>query len=412
MNTISRMLQRLQKWSKAGFGQSLSMRRSPVSKSFRPVMEQLDERVMPAVSAASPVAATPLMGVVQLQVTYPDQQTAVGTGALIDGTHVLTAAHLLYSASDGGYATSVEAIPPAIGTAATLPIAFASYERVDPSWISFSNANPGMTSASAEDIGLVTLSQSIGNSADYFSIGHIDNKSALKGATFQTAGYPALTGSASSYLYSETGDALGAASNDTIGFSQSSLPAVPGQSGSPVYQTENGHSVIYGVLAGADGFAATDTVYAARITSSINTEVKNWLKADNAKHGASSSELQHPVVTDAQINARVAATPAIQALDVGWASNPNGWYNTNLYNQYWYDPSSVYNSLNYQPYYGPQFAQAPYYGSSANDFATLQYLQDLYGYGTSPYSMGLYPGGASDAAMPEYDWNELPFTAW
>jgi V8-like Glu-specific endopeptidase len=91
---------------------------------------------------------------------------------MIDSTHVLTAAHLLYSAPDGGYATSIVAIPDANGSAAPFGVAYGTYERVDPSWLGLSQSHTGTTSPNVNDIGLVTLDQPIGNSTGWFKLGY------------------------------------------------------------------------------------------------------------------------------------------------------------------------------------------------------------------------------------------------
>jgi hypothetical protein len=48
-------------------------------------------------SPADPQAGSPLQGVAKVFVTYPDGKEAVGSGALVDSYHVVTAGHILYS---------------------------------------------------------------------------------------------------------------------------------------------------------------------------------------------------------------------------------------------------------------------------------------------------------------------------
>jgi hypothetical protein len=171
------MFNLLSKWS---FRTSTRSRARSVAPTRRLDLEALEERSLMSASPIAPtavvnaptIAATSaLMGVVELEVTYPDHQTAVGTGAMIDCSHVLTAAHLLYSAKDGGYATSIEAIPAADGLGHPVGVAYGTYERVDPSWLSYNPSHPGATSPTVEDIGLVTLNQPIGNSTGWFNLG-------------------------------------------------------------------------------------------------------------------------------------------------------------------------------------------------------------------------------------------------
>jgi V8-like Glu-specific endopeptidase len=287
---------------------------------FKPVLEQLDERLLPTLTPVTPTGS--LQAIVELQVTYPDNQTVVGTGAMVDSSHVLTAAHLLYSAKDGGYAASVEAIPAANGSNDPFGVTFGTYERVDASWLSFSKSNAGMTSPSVVDIGLVTLNRAIGKSTGWFSLGHNNSNAFFAGATFQTAGYPDLMGLSGPQMYSASGKALGTVASDGIGFSQSSLTALPGQSGSPIYQTSSsGSPVIYGVLTGANGLSSTSEVYAARITPSVYSELQGWEKADKMPPtfstviSANQAALQHPLVSATQLKSVATSTTTIYALD-------------------------------------------------------------------------------------------------
>ena len=412
MSAMSRIFNRLLELSPGRNRRSLAGTRAVPARGFKPSLEQLDQRILPSLSPATPTAGSPLQGIVELQVTYPDGQTAEGTGALIDSSHVLTAAHLLYSAKDGGYATSVEAIPAANGSQQSFGVAFGTDERVDPPWLSFDQANPGETSPSVEDIGLVTLNRAIGQLTGTFSLGYSNNNSSYAGANFQTAGYPALPGLTGPQMFAESGKSLGV-SSDAIGFSQSSLTALPGQSGSPIYQTSaKGTPVIYGVLTGANGFSSSSEVYATRITQSVYTELMSWEKADTTPPvyssvvSASQVKLQHPAVTmiapvaTATMQKAGTSVTLVQPLDVGWASNPN------VYSMFYGDP--YYGYLSYTPpdpnsfgnvYAGPQFVQG--YGlnyGTENAYSADPYMQfgaDFFAYGLSSYTMGLYP---------DYEW--------
>jgi V8-like Glu-specific endopeptidase len=358
--------------------------------------------------SASPIAPTPLvnappnavgsalMGVVDLKVTYPDSQTAMGTGALIDSSHVLTAAHLLYSAKDGGYATSIEAIPAANGLGHSVGVAYGTYERVDPSWLSFNPSHPGATSPTVEDIGLVTLNRPIGNSTGWFGLGYSNKKAFFTGATFDTAGYPGSLTNSLPQLRVEAGKELGTVSND-ITFMQSSLAALPGQSGSPIYQVSGkGAPVIYGVLTGADGYSPSSTVYAARLTPSVIAELQSWEKADKTLGiptpypGASLVTIQHPAVTATQPQGVASASPRIRALDYYWQ----------------------YNSPNYSQFYGPTYNGYSYvtpWGDTVqaqtDNFTPYDYTRyDVYQ--NAPYMYQYY----ETQSQPWYDLWEDP--AW
>jgi V8-like Glu-specific endopeptidase len=286
-----------------------------------PSVEQLDLRLVPSVAPIIPVRGSPSMGVVELIATFPDGGSAAGSGALIDSCHVLTAAHLIYSAQDGGYATSITTLAAANGGSSPFGAAFGTYERVDASWLGFSRAHPGATSPNVEDIGLVTLNRAVGNFTGWFGIGYGNSSAFYKGATFQTAGYPAVPGLSGPEMYAGSGQALGVASTGGIAFSQSSLAALPGQSGSPLWQTSaRGAAVIYGVVTGADGYLPSSDAYAARITPAVYNELRSWERADKVPPtvsgvtDASQVTLRHPAVSAAPQGGRT-ATQVVYALD-------------------------------------------------------------------------------------------------
>jgi V8-like Glu-specific endopeptidase len=310
MNATFRTARRLL-GSLSGYPRPLPPRSRPAAQPLKLSVEQLDERTLPAMSPVSAVGS-PLQGVVELQVTYPDGQVAVGTGAMIDRSHVLTAAHLLYSAKDGGYATSVLAIPAADGAVTPFGVAQGKYERVDPSWIRFNQSNPGMTSPEVEDIGLVTLNRPIGDSTGWFNVG--GGAAVAAGGTYQTAGYLALAGFNGPHLFSESGQALGPVA-DGIGFVQRSLSLVPGQSGSPLWQASAGGApVISAILTGTDGFSASGRVYGVTITPAVARELRKWETAQTP-HSGSQKGLQHPAGTGSQAKGGSAPTLVAKAMD-------------------------------------------------------------------------------------------------
>ena len=194
MNAISRTFRRVVGLPTGTGRQSRSTSSPARRKRFQLSVEALDQRVMPSLSPINPTAGSGLDGVVEVQATYPDGQTVAGTGAMIDGFHVLTAGHILYSAKDGGYASSVQVIAADSSNYEPFGVAFGTDERVDPSWISYNKANPGATSPTVQDIGLLTLNRSIGNLTGEFVIWYNNSNAWFKGETFQTAGYPTLPG--------------------------------------------------------------------------------------------------------------------------------------------------------------------------------------------------------------------------
>jgi hypothetical protein len=373
---------------------------------FRPSLEPLEERSLPSASPLTsihpgnflvPHAVTPSAGVVELEVIYPDNQVALGTGAMLDSTHVLTAGHVLYSARDGGYAKDVFvlsstsdyqpawALPRNGGLSLPSGALVGSYERVDPSWISFSASNPGATSPTVNDIGLVTLAAPLATRS--FTLG---STTFANGALFQTAGFN--PGAGRSPL-----TALGTVSGDGVDFTQSGSPAVPGQSGSPIYQTSStGTPILYAVLTGADGFLPSSKVYGTRITPALAAEIQGWEKADQtlgipAPHpGAGPVTLQHPAVTTTPLQRPAPASSTVYALDYYWR------YNYPNYSQF-YGPT--YNGYSYvSPWGSTVQSQTDYF--TPNDY--MRYDQ----YQNAPYVYQYY----ETQSQPWYDLWEDP--AW
>jgi V8-like Glu-specific endopeptidase len=306
-------------------------------------------------SVADPQPGSPLQGVVQVSVSYPDGKQAVGSGALVDSYHVVTAGHILYSASDGGYATSIKVVPAAQPSGAPFGAALGVYERVDPSWLGFSASHAGLTSPDFADIGLVTLNTSIGPGTGYFTLGSVRDGLNIAGYTFQAAGYPTLTGLTAPQMFVESAPALGTVSTYGMDFSQSRLPAVPGQSGSPIWQLSgNGYPNLFGVLTGASGMSSSDTVYATRLTSGLSSEISGWIGSDRL---GLYTTLQHPPVV--VTGSGSGAFKPVLALDSYWGriGEVNPYTGSSLYN--YYDPNGVWSGQYYSNPYGSYYFSTP-----------------------------------------------------
>jgi V8-like Glu-specific endopeptidase len=258
-------------------------------------------------------AGYPYSAVAELQVTFPDHKSYVGSGAMIDSFHVLTAAHMLYSASDGGWATSIKVTPDMYYNNAPRGVAWGTYERVDPSWIPWSQGHPGQTSPSVEDIGLVTLNSKIGNYTGWFGFGYNNNNNSFTNQYFETAGYPASYGYNGQQMYYSFGRITGEVGYDLVS-TEGNITIVPGQSGSPLWNTST--NVIYGVVSGYDGNTNYNTQdYFARITSAVFNELQSWRNSDRAPSAASAAFAMLPggLNSDAglvQATVRVPQSPA------------------------------------------------------------------------------------------------------
>ena len=203
-------------------------------------------------------------------------------GHMVNSFHVLTAGNSLYRPQDGGFATSIIAIPDLQGSYEPYGIAYGTYERVEGSYATFADNNPGETSTGVNDIGLVTLDHTIGNSTGWFGLYYNTANSFYTGYTVTTAGYPddSSYGYYGSQMYSSTGALTGVDSGgDALDFSQSNLTTFSGDSGGPVWLEYENTPCITGVVA-AGGTDSSSLSFAALITQQVCTDLQSWMAAD------------------------------------------------------------------------------------------------------------------------------------
>jgi V8-like Glu-specific endopeptidase len=246
-------------------------------RGFQPTLELLDQRVLPSLTPVPAHTIYPYTAVVEVQVTFPDHKTFVGSGAMIDSFHALTAAHMLYSYADGGWPTSIRVIPDMYYSSNPYGMAWGTTERVDPSWISWSRGHPDQISTSAVDIGLVTLNSTIGYRTGWFGLNY-NNDPFFINQYFETAGYPASNGYNGQQMYYSFGRVTGVQGNDLLS-TEGNITNIPGQSGSPLWYT--GNNCIYAVNSGWNGNMAAGTQdFFARITPSVFNELQSWRNSD------------------------------------------------------------------------------------------------------------------------------------
>jgi glutamyl endopeptidase len=287
-------------------------------------LERLEERDVPSLTPVGAGAGYPWTTMVELQATFPDHQTYVGSGAMVDSYHVLTAGHVLYSSSDGGWATQVKAVPELNGSSQPYGSASATYERTYTTFINYNKAHPGQTAPGDYDIGLLTLNRTVGNQTGWMGYGYNNNNAAFSsGTVFNTAGYPATNGYNGQNLEYSGGGIAGLSSDGSaIQYWQSSITTYGGQSGSPVWEyfPSTNSRVIYGVHVGGTG-QSNSLNFATRITQGIFNDLQNWRNADHAPSasvavgGPGTGSLAHQAfaLTGTAANAQEAVAPSPQA---------------------------------------------------------------------------------------------------
>jgi V8-like Glu-specific endopeptidase len=253
----------------------------------RPNLENLETRDLPSLTPIAAGAGYPFTAIVKLQVMYPDGQQFVGSGAMVDRFHVLTAGHMLYAAEHGGLIRGVLVTPELNGYQQPFGSVQGTYVRVDSTFAAFEQSHPDQTAPGDHDVGLITLASTLGDATGWLDYGYDNNNADFSaGSIYNTAGYPATGGYNGQQMEFSAGPLLGLAGNGTaLAYAQNSITTFPGQSGSPIwrYNPSSGDRVIYAVLAGGDG----RTGFSTRITSDIFNELQSW-RANDALPGSAS----------------------------------------------------------------------------------------------------------------------------
>ena len=258
----------------------LTMRTGKTSRSVSPVLQTLEGRELLSLSGIAPNAGYPYTAIVELQMTFPDHKSYVGTGTMVDSFHVLTAGHVVYSYADGGFASQILATPELYGTSRPFGTASMTYERTFTAFTSFNQTHPGQTVPGDYDIGLITLNRNIGNYTGWMAYGYDNNNADFaQGTIYDTAGYPAAGGYDGCHMEFSGGQIAGLSPDGTaIDYYQSSITTYGGQSGSPVWRANSG--VVYGVHVGGSG-TANSSNFATRITQSIFNNLQSWRASDS-----------------------------------------------------------------------------------------------------------------------------------
>ncbi len=269
------------------FGKKRSCSATTSSRSARLAVESLEERSLLSLTPIAPVSAA-FDAIVKIQTTFPDGSTLVGTGTMVDSFQVLTAGHVIYSPTDGGYAKSVEVLPAEyVGRGGQLVEPFGNAMaqsakngglQASPTFMAWDRAHPGQFGYGDDDVGLISLDRNIGDRTGSMAFGYSNHGSYPAGTALSTAGYPTVGNPSYTGYQMEYGAGRIAGMSQGGGdimYLQSSIPTFKGQSGSPVWETlANGERVIVGVVAAAGNGAANSLNAAAAITPATFKELE------------------------------------------------------------------------------------------------------------------------------------------
>jgi V8-like Glu-specific endopeptidase len=225
-------------------------------------------------------ASYPYSAVVHLDMYFPSGRHYIGSGAMIDRFHVLTAGHCVYDAGEGGWATRIVATPGEAGGRSPFGTASATFMRTFSSYVQDSRANSHGHAPGDGDIALVTLNRTIGDRTGWFGFGYNDNDGFFRGLYVNKIGYPGSPYSGTD-MYADfgrlTGPAPGKNGFSALSCSTTSMSSIGGESGSGVYYKDSAsHRYIYGV----QDVGNSSTGYAERINATVFNYLRSWLRSD------------------------------------------------------------------------------------------------------------------------------------
>lgn len=197
--------------------------------------------------------AEPYRAICYIVCTWADGSRASGSGVVVGVNDVLTAMHVVYDATRGGWATQI-AISPAADTKPYLvqPLGeFSNWGRVSSRADNWDQDGDGLLSAAESqwDLALIGMRTRIGDVT-----GWLGTSSANSSTSGEVVGYPSRgTGMMGQQVY--------ATASSNYGVFDVNYSLGPGASGGPLLQTAaNGDAYVLGVLSAGD---AVESTYAA-----------------------------------------------------------------------------------------------------------------------------------------------------
>lgn len=124
----------------------------------------------------------PFRAIVSLQMTFPSSSTFICTGFMIDADTIATAGHCVYSADQGGWATSITAYPGRNGATAPYGAASATHLYSVTGWVDDTDHR--------YDYGAIKIDSNLGNTTGWLGYGVKNNDAALAGVRAKIYGYP------------------------------------------------------------------------------------------------------------------------------------------------------------------------------------------------------------------------------
>ncbi|MDR0297807.1 MAG: trypsin-like peptidase domain-containing protein, partial [Streptococcaceae bacterium] len=204
----------------------------------------------------------PYNTIVDIQDIFPNNPGEVwrGTGTLIAPGVVLTAGHVIYDKSEGGYANSVTVYQAyANGNYNPSTAVTAKALLAHPDWVAKNNSSPSIYVLGSTDLALIFLNQNIGLQTGWMGM----SSSLSVGQPITLAGFP---GDYRDQMWKMSGSAS-SISNSLISYSN--ISTYPGQSGSPLISTSN-------TIVGVNVAQAVYGENSSKVPSDQATTYPNW----------------------------------------------------------------------------------------------------------------------------------------
>lgn len=213
----------------------------------------------------------PWRTVVKLYISASDGTNWIGSGAIIDNYHVMTAGHCAYLHDNGGWASSIEVVP-AMDTADT------PSDPYGHAWVTFMRSYTGWTSGenSQHDWAVLTLDRNIGAYTGWMGRMTAPSDSSIYTDLINLAGYPGDLDSGGRMYYSyDVGEGATEYNHyydaDTMG----------GMSGCPAWRVTGGNRYILTVHAYGGG-GSPNPNYGTRLNQDKYDRIFTWLGDDTA----------------------------------------------------------------------------------------------------------------------------------